>query len=79
MAEGLAEPQWFNLAQKPTNHIMVTKVWFITGANRGIGAEIAKAALAAGTSLPTQASVASCHRSKANRAAPRPHFKKSDA
>jgi NAD(P)-dependent dehydrogenase (short-subunit alcohol dehydrogenase family) len=24
------------------------KVWFITGANRGIGAEIAKAALAAG-------------------------------
>ena len=27
------------------------KVWFITGANRGIGAEIAKAALAAGDSV----------------------------
>jgi len=27
------------------------KVWFITGANRGIGAEIAKAALSAGDSV----------------------------
>jgi hypothetical protein len=58
MAEGLAEPNWLNLAKKPTNH-MITKVWFITGANRGLGAEIAKKALAAGTSLPSQASVAS--------------------
>src|ERR1700693_704806 len=35
------------------------KICFITGANDGIGAEIAMAALAVGTSLPTQASVAS--------------------
>lgn len=27
------------------------KVWFVTGASRGIGAEIAKAALAAGDSV----------------------------
>ena len=45
--------------KKPTNHIMAKKSCLITGANDGIGAEIAMAALAVGTSLPTQASVAS--------------------
>jgi len=59
MAEGLVEPQWLNLVQKPTNHIMVKKSCFMTGAHGGIGAEIARAALAVGASLPTQASVAS--------------------
>ena len=39
-----------------TNHIMTTKNCFFTDANR---AEISMVALAVGTSLPTQASVAS--------------------
>jgi len=43
MADGLAEPQRFSLAKKSTNH-MATKVWFITGANRGIRSEITSAA-----------------------------------
>ena len=47
MADALAEPQWFNLA-KNNNKSMATKVWFITGAIRGIGAEIAKTALVDG-------------------------------
>src|SRR5258705_3273276 len=59
MAEGLGESQWLNLVKKPTNHIMAKKSCLITDANDGIGAEIAMAALAVGTSLPTQASVAS--------------------
>jgi NAD(P)-dependent dehydrogenase (short-subunit alcohol dehydrogenase family) len=36
-----------NLAKRSTNH-MAIGVWFITGAVRGIGAEIAKAALVDG-------------------------------
>jgi hypothetical protein len=38
---------------------MTTKFWFTTNANRGIGAEIAKAALTADTFLPAKASVCS--------------------
>jgi NAD(P)-dependent dehydrogenase (short-subunit alcohol dehydrogenase family) len=36
--------------EKSTNH-MATKVWFITGATRGIGSEIAKAAPADGNQV----------------------------
>ena len=59
MAEGLAEPQWLNLAKKPTNHTMAKTICFMTCAHHGIGAEIARAALAVGTSLPTQTPAAS--------------------
>ena len=59
MAEGLAKPQWLDLEKKPTNHIMAKTICFMTCANHGIGAEIARAALAVGTSLPSQTSVAS--------------------
>jgi hypothetical protein len=69
LAEGLAESQWLNLAIKPTNHIMAKNIRFNTDANDGIGAEIAMAALAVGTSLPTQPQLLLGRRSKANRAA----------
>ncbi len=45
--------------KKPTNHIMAKTICFVTCANHGICAEIARAALAVGTSLPTQTSAAS--------------------
>src|SRR5271165_5308306 len=45
--------------KKPTNDIMAKTICFMTCANHGIGAEIARAALAVGTSLPTQTSAAS--------------------
>jgi NADP-dependent 3-hydroxy acid dehydrogenase YdfG len=45
MADALAEPQWFNLAKKKSTNHMAIRVWLITDAARGIGAEIAKAAL----------------------------------
>jgi NAD(P)-dependent dehydrogenase (short-subunit alcohol dehydrogenase family) len=50
MADGLAGHQWFSLAKKSTNH-MAIRAWFITGATRGIGAEIAKAALVDGNQV----------------------------
>jgi hypothetical protein len=60
MTEGLAEPQWLNLAKKrPTIHTMAKTICFMTCAHHGIGDEIARAVLAVGTSLPSQTSDAS--------------------
>jgi hypothetical protein len=45
--------------KKLTNYIMAKNICSITGANDGIGAKIAMAALAVGISFPTKASVTS--------------------
>jgi hypothetical protein len=57
MAEGLAEPQC-SISQKK-NHIMAKTICFMTCAHHGIGAEVARAALSVGTSLPVQTSATS--------------------
>jgi hypothetical protein len=48
MADGLGELQLLNLARKQSRNHMATKVCFINGATRGIGAQIAKGLLAEG-------------------------------
>jgi hypothetical protein len=45
--------------KNPTNHTMAKTICFMTCAHHGIGVEIARAALALGTSLPTQTSAVS--------------------
>jgi hypothetical protein len=60
MTEGLAEPQWLNLAKKTNqSYYGQNNLLHDVCANHGIGAEIARAALAVGTSLPTQTSAVS--------------------
>jgi NAD(P)-dependent dehydrogenase (short-subunit alcohol dehydrogenase family) len=50
MGDGLAEPKCFQ-PRKKINKSMVTRAWFITGATRGIGAEIAKAVVVDGNQV----------------------------
>jgi hypothetical protein len=56
--------------EKTSKH---TKFWFTTNANRGIGAEITKAALVADTFFPAKPPFVRGRRPKANRSVPALH------